>query len=57
MNKKVLNYNEIGINPKLRRDYQNLKKSQLKCACDNLAQLINNPVNVYYYEMSLKGVR
>ena len=56
MNRKLLNYSEIGINPKLRKDYQNLKKSQLQRACDNLAQLINNPVNVYYYEMSLKEV-
>lgn len=54
MNKKVLNYNEIGINPKLRKDYQNLKRSQLQRACDNLAQLINNPVNVYFYEMNLR---
>ena len=49
----LINYNEIGINKQLRRDYNNLKKSQLDRACEQLQSLINNPANVWAYETKL----
>lgn len=54
MDRKVLKYKEIGINPKLRRDYNNLKTAKLDRACETLKKLIDNPFNVNYYEMKLQ---
>ena len=56
MQNKTINYNDIGIMPKLRKDYHDMKSNQLDRACEQLKQLISNPVNVYQYELN-QGMR
>ena len=55
MNKKRIEYNEIGILPKLRKDYNDMKSNQLDRACEALQAVISNPVNVYQYQSNLRG--